>query len=127
MKDDLLNRKFGKLTVVDRLGAIGNTNLVYWLCRCDCGNTKSIAGISLKTGKTKSCGCIKFSKNGLSKTELYSVWSDMLQRCYNKKTSNYKNYGYRGIKVCKCWKSDYVKFRDWAISNGYKKASKKTY
>lgn len=31
---------------------------IYWLCRCDCGNTKEIKGHSLRSGITKSCGCL---------------------------------------------------------------------
>lgn len=42
----------------------------------------------------------------------------MKKRCLNKNSSNYKNYGLRGISVCDEWMS-YELFRDWAVSNGY--------
>lgn len=48
----LINRegqRFGRL-VVQSLDKISG-NKSYWHCKCDCGNTKSIAGHSLKSGK----------------------------------------------------------------------------
>lgn len=53
--ENLVGRKFGKLTVIslDGKGKDGYT----WNCLCDCGQTKSISGHALKRGSTKSCGC----------------------------------------------------------------------
>ena len=31
---------------------------VVWRCKCDCGNFVEIVGIDLRSGHTKSCGCI---------------------------------------------------------------------
>lgn len=52
---DISGRRFGKL-VVDALAT--NNGRAYWLCKCDCGNTKIINGSTLRRGITKSCGCI---------------------------------------------------------------------
>lgn len=41
--------------------------------------------------------------HGMCGTSTYSVWSNMLQRCNNTKNTSYKDYGGRGIKVCKKW------------------------
>lgn len=43
------------------------------------------------------------------------------QRCYNSKSKDYKNYGGRGIKLCKEWLEDKNLFIKWALENGYKK------
>ena len=48
------------------------------------------------------------------------VWQAMKNRCYNPKSESYKNYGARGIEVCKEWQ-DRENFTIWAINNGYKK------
>lgn len=32
---------------------------MYWICRCDCGNIKSILGQHLKSKHTQSCGCLQ--------------------------------------------------------------------
>lgn len=49
---------------------------------------------------------------------LYTKWHDMIRRCENSKTSNYADYGGRGIKVCKAWHV-YETFKKWAIEQGY--------
>jgi hypothetical protein len=41
--------------------------------------------------------------HGLSHSPTWYTWQDMMRRCYQKKRSYYKNYGGRGIKVCKRW------------------------
>ena len=59
---------------------------------------------------TKSCGCLAtellIKRNyihGMSNSATYESWKKMLQRCNNKKLIRYKDYGGRGIKVCKRW------------------------
>jgi hypothetical protein len=44
-------------------------------------------------------------KHGLEGTPTYWAWSAMLQRCTNPNNPRYKNYGARGVKVCKRWLS----------------------
>ena len=79
----------------------------------------------------KSCGCIGHKLTGIANTKhgdsknkhmsrLYAIWESMKQRCCNENGSGYKHYGGRGIKVCSEWKNDFVKFKDWALKNGYK-------
>lgn len=53
------------------------------------------------------------------KEKLYSVWSNMKNRCNNPRCKDYKYYGERGIKVCEEW-NEYMNFRNWAYQNGYK-------
>lgn len=53
---DLTGQVFGKLTVIKQ--DINFKERTHWLCKCDCGNIKSINASSLKRGLTKSCGCI---------------------------------------------------------------------
>lgn len=61
-------------------------------------------------GNTKSCGCVsdllnaqKHMVHGLTDSPTYNSWRGMFQRCYSSKYRKYKNYGGRGIKVCKSW------------------------
>lgn len=59
--------------------------------------------------------------HGLSSTPMYHVWTCMKGRCYCKSNKSYKNYGARGIGVCKEWMESYMTFYEWAMSTGYKK------
>lgn len=52
----MIGRKYGRLTVVEFVGMQKNKSL--YLCECECGITKEILGKRLKSGHTKSCGCI---------------------------------------------------------------------
>lgn len=73
-------------------------------------------------GKSKSCGCLRKEihyNHGQFKSRLYNIWTNMKQRCYNKKNTSYENYGGRGIKVCKEWQSDFESFYLWSVDNGY--------
>ena len=101
---DLTGQRFGRLVVLSRQGSVGKK--VAWLCLCDCGNKKVIESGNLKTERTKSCGCFQKEqrfKHGMYGIPEYRVWGAMLQRCKNKSNSRYKDYGGRGIAVCRRW------------------------
>lgn len=52
---------------------------------------------------------------------LYKRYLKIKSRCYNPNNTNYKNYGARGIKVCKKWqgKRGFENFLKWSLENGY--------
>lgn len=54
---DLTGTKFNKLTVICENGRTPKYE-VLWKCKCECGNEITVPGSNLKTGNTKSCGCI---------------------------------------------------------------------
>lgn len=123
---DLSGKRFGKLQVI-KLGEYYldgcGCKRRKWLCKCDCGNTKMALSSELRSGKTKSCGCLKHeayhTTHGLSKTRLFSIWSNMKSRCTNPNVASYKNYGERGIFVCEEWMNDFESFYKWSMSSGY--------
>lgn len=95
--------------------------------KCSCGN-KFISQIyRVKTFETKSCGCLQKkaaqlanSRHNLKNHKLYGVWSGMKRRCYNENVKQYKDYGGKGVVVCKEWNNDFMCFFRWAILNGWK-------
>ncbi len=132
-KYDLTGQRFGRLVVVGRdIEKINNHHDKYWLCKCDCGNEKSVTTGHLITGTVRSCGCVKREtslvslkkaqesciKHGGAGTNLYSVWHCMIQRCDNSNNPAYKWYGGKGVKVTKDWYK-YENFAKWAYDNGY--------
>ena len=50
---------------------------------------------------------------------LYNMWYNIRARCYNPKKNQYKDYGGRGIKICKRW-LDRDTFIAWCLNNGWK-------
>lgn len=124
---DLTGQRFGRLTVTGRAGTRNKRRL--WSCKCDCGKSVSVVASSLKTGNTKSCGCLfsdtvstrnrQNSKHNGEGERLYGVWHGMKQRCLDSNRNDFSNYGGRGITICDEWMNDYAAFRQWAIANGY--------
>ena len=114
-KCDLTGNRFGRLLV---LGKRENRNgRAVWFCACDCGASTIVSENNLKTGRTKSCGCLQADitsqrnfKHGHSRTPLYKVWAGMRARCMVKTCTDYDLYGGRGITVCPEWK-DFEAFR----------------
>lgn len=47
------------------------------------------------------------------------IRTNMLSRCYNKNSKDYKHYGAKGIKVCSSWRQSLASFCVWALLNGY--------
>lgn len=54
-----IGNRYGKLVVIAKAEQESVENhRAYWLCQCDCGNTKIVSSKCLRDGKTKSCGCV---------------------------------------------------------------------
>lgn len=127
LKEDnvnFLNRKYGKLTVIEDLGRINNARRIKAIC--ECGSIKEINLRSLKNGATQSCGCYlkeqsgkRSTKHGLSKHPLMKIWYAMKARCNNPNDTSYENYGGRGVKVSMRWENDFEAFYTWCINNGW--------
>lgn len=126
---DMTGKRFGKLTVIERAGT-DKFGKATWLCKCDCGNEVIVPGGNLRSGNTTSCGCAfseivaqnnsaRMTTHGMTKTRLYTIWTDMKQRCGNPNAKDYYLYGGRGISVCEEWKNDFSTFVAWAQENGY--------
>lgn len=56
--EDIKGEKFGRLTVVS-LAVKRKHGEKVWLCKCICGNLTECLSGNLKSGHTKSCGCLK--------------------------------------------------------------------
>ncbi len=63
---DLTGQKFNRLTVIRRVEKPKHrkNRAVYWLCKCECGSDKEIIVSTgeIKSGNTKSCGCLNIEK-----------------------------------------------------------------
>lgn len=119
---DLTGQRFGRLIVIKRAENVKSRHII-WLCRCDCGKEVKTRWQPLLSGRTMSCGCYRKdinTKHGMSRTRLGRIWREMNARCYNENNNAFKDYGGRGIGVCKEWGDNVLAFCDWADKNGYK-------
>lgn len=122
---DLTGKRFGRLTVNKLLKT--ENNVAVWECKCDCGTLTTASTYLLTSGKKKSCGCLKNEviqkgtnlKHGKHNERLYKTWCGIKARTSNPNEKSYKNYGARGVKVCKEWKESFESFYRWSLSNGY--------
>ena len=63
---------------------------------------------NFKKGKWKSYEVptikdIGYSYRGASKSKFYKLWKSLINRCYNKNSTNYINFGAQGIKISNRW------------------------
>ena len=93
--------KYGILTAI-KFHHKNENSIKFWLFKCDCGKEKIIYVAGVKNGRTKSCGCLR-APHGMTGTRIYKSWDAMKGRCFNRNGKDYKNYGGRGITICKEW------------------------
>lgn len=117
---DYTGQRFGMLTALRPTHRIlsSGRKMTAWELRCDCGNEITAMTENLRKGSHKSCGCSRgyyisegqkthgaTSKYGDKETrQLYSVYSQMNDRCYLRTARNYKWYGALGVTVCDEWR-----------------------
>jgi hypothetical protein len=116
---DLTGQTFGRLTVIEQNGVLRKARA--WRCRCECGNEVTVPNPYLRTGDTKSCGCLqrdRYAAGSLAHghncnnkpSPTYNTWRAMKNRCLSPTHAYYKNYGGRGVSVCERWAVNFVAF-----------------
>lgn len=118
---EMEGKKFNRLQVIERVDNDKYGRPMY-KCTCDCGNTVNVLGKSLRSGNTKSCGCLRVEKtkqikhfvNKKTNPKLYNIWFGMKRRCSEKTDDMHrKSYFKRGIKVYDEWKDDFFAFEKY--------------
>jgi len=111
---DLTSQTFGRWTVVEKdlTAPEGGGKQARWICVCECGVTRSVAGHGLRHGISKSCGCLAketATKHGMRRSREYQSWLGMRMRV----KPNYKEsylYYYRGIDIDPRWDKSFEAF-----------------
>ncbi len=113
---DISGMRFGRYLALSkrmkRRNTIGTVSL--WLCRCDCGNEREVHLSSLRSGNSKSCGClqaeitiIRSTKHGHASSSgdspTYNSWRAMHDRCRKENRKMRPYYYDQGVTVCERW------------------------
>lgn len=89
-----------------------------WLC--DCGAIVKRQAYHIKTGSTKSCGCLreqivghKIEQHGMTGTKEHNTWCGIRNRTTHQHESTRRWYYDKGVKVCKEWLESFeIFYRD---------------
>jgi hypothetical protein len=110
-REELKGKRFGRLKIIEFAGS--DRRGASWLCRCSCGAVIIVYGSDLRSGNTRSCGCLRKEqlaernkanrKHGMFGTRTYRSWEAMKARCTKPNHIAYKNYGGRKIGICNRW------------------------
>lgn len=116
--EKFLGNRYNRLIVIGEVEKKSRRR--YLKCVCDCGEETVVRSDKLKSGHTKSCGCLqrertrdalsKTKTHGMTNSNEYYVWCGMKSRCFNENNKSYKNYGGRGITVCDRWRDSFENF-----------------
>ena len=108
---DLTGQRFGKLMVVSRADDYIKPNgnkIIQWRCVCDCGNEVVVRGEYLRSGDTKSCGCLTSENLVGMKFGRLTVMDRESPK--SKKT--------KGLWVCKCECGNVIKVNTSDLKSG---------
>lgn len=117
----VVGEKYHRLTILSGETRGGRPRA---FCRCECGTEKWVILRNLRTGHTRSCGCLMrevavrtgatSKKHGHARTyhqtPTYRTWSHIIARCEKPSATEYRNYGGRGIRICDRWRKSFPAF-----------------
>lgn len=126
VKENLKGQRFGRWYVLDeaptRVSKSGKTRSIMWKCQCDCGTVKDVGARALKTGMSKSCGC-------LQKERVSEVLTDDLKgrrfgyltviaRNGSHCSSKTRNGHFHAVWTCKCDCGETIDVMGFSLKNG---------
>lgn len=109
----VIGMQFGRLTLIAVSGERTKDGRTKVECSCSCGGRIIAAFKDIRSGSTKSCGCLqreshliaakKNTRHGLTNAPEWESWQSMRRRCDNPMHKSFALYGGRGISVCERW------------------------
>jgi hypothetical protein len=115
---DIIGQRFGLWVVVSRNNS--KSRRPRFDCVCECGESRIVEGQSLRSGDSKSCGCLgakklrhRMTTHGMTGAPEFHSWEGMWQRCTNRNHVFFKDYGGRGITVDPRWEKFENSMKTW--------------
>lgn len=87
---EIIGNKYGKLLVIDFHSERGNNNQIMYSCKCDCGNLHITSGESIRSGKSKSCGCNRKNPPNKEVNREYAIWKQLYKSTIEKRNKKWK-------------------------------------
>lgn len=122
--NNLVGDVYGRWRVLEYVGRIVTVKgkadgATLWKCRCKCGKERAVNYGALRSGVSKSCGCLRgevlgarAKKHGDSRGKAYVAWQQAKDRCFNRNRPAWNNYGGRGVTMCEGFRENYPAWRD---------------
>ena len=125
-RENIAGKKYNRLTAIKDVG-VHKSRSRLWEFQCDCGKTHIAPITNVKSGNTKSCGCLKaestskrHTTHGLTKgadtTKVYNAWLDIKRKCYDSQSREYCRYGAKGRGLQDIWIDDPSAFSAYVLS-----------
>ena len=102
--NDLTGHTFGRLTVL-RFNGIDKHHTAQWVCRCECGEEKAVAAGSLRSGRTRSCGCLN---SEVARGSFSDLTGQQVGRWTVLRRSGSNKSGATWLCVCECGQTQAV-------------------
>lgn len=83
---NLVDRQFDRLTVI----SFSHTDKKrsYWVCRCICGNTKTVQSDCLTKSNVRSCGCLKLESSIINGKKLSKIYAGCNKKSFGEASFN---------------------------------------
>ena len=98
---DLTGQRFTRLFVKELVKKPNDTR-AYWHCICDCGNETISSGKDLRSGHTRSCGCLCSEEN--SKRKIHDLTNQKFSRLFVESFAGIKKHRAMWNCICDCGK-----------------------
>lgn len=116
---DISHGRYGRLVAIRRAPDKGRRT--QWLFSCDCGKQATLGLENVRSGITKSCGCLRIEQTaarslkhghsvGRKSSRTLKSYQHAKSRCFNPADEKFPHYGGRGITMCKRWADDFSAF-----------------
>lgn len=92
---DISGMKFGRLTPIEPIHINGSLK---WKCKCDCGKETIADSSKLRSGHTKSCGCLQ--RERVSESSKKDITGTTFGRLFVIEQTS--NMGEKTMYLCKC-------------------------
>lgn len=108
---ELTGQRFVRLTVLEWAGRKGYK--ARWVCRCECGQLRTIFETNLLRGLSRSCGCLGVKHGNAragARSKEYDAWNNAKTRVDSDGPPYYDKYKARGITMCASWRDSFEAF-----------------